>query len=305
MTSRLVPVFTVLLYAVSYPIGALAVSAVEPFMLIAFRFAITSLVLWSWFIVRRRGSAGRSELAVPRGAQLLWGIVAGMLVQGMQFLALYWALAHGVGPGICALIIAMNPVATSLLNRASHGAREGKWGHLALVAGVIGVAAACAPTIIADPRLGSGFVAVLIALFGLAAGSLVQGRRLKDVNPIVFTAIGTTASIPAAAIMAMTEIGSLAALPRAVPIVLTLVLTSTLATTLYAACVRRSGARAASVLFAVIPAVAALAAWMIQGTAIGVPVLVGLTFGSIACVAQVRSSRRNTVAEQAVPARQP
>lgn len=298
MTRHLVPVGAVLFYAVSYPIGALAVSAMSPFTLMAVRFTVTSLALWSWLILRRLRTGPRLR-PLPRGVQLWCSITAGALVQGGQFLGLYWAMAHGVGPGVCALVIAMNPVATALLSRLLGGPSENRWGYLALGSGAAGVVAACGPKLLADPRLGGEFGVILVALLALAGGSLLQGRRLTGVSPIVFTAIGTTASTPVAILLAVTEKTRVSDAPRAALLLGVLVVTSALGTAPYAACVRRSGARQASILFAVIPAVAALADWLIQGAAIGAWTLLGLGLGSIACVAQVRSMRQKAPARAA------
>jgi drug/metabolite transporter (DMT)-like permease len=293
MTRHLIPVGAVLFYAVSYPIGALAVSVVSPFALIAGRFAVTSVVLWSWLLYRRARSHGRTD-PLPRGAQLRWAVLAGALVHGGQFLGLYWAMAHGVAPGVCALVIAMNPVATAMLNRLFGGASENRWGYLALTSGAAGVIAACGSKLVSDPRLGGEFAVTLVALFALAAGSLLQGRHLTGLSPVVFTAIGTTASTPPAVLLALSEKTRISDLPHAALLLGLLVITSALGTALYAACVRRSGARQASMLFAVIPAVAALADWLIQGSAVGAWTLFGLGLGSLACVAQVRSARVET-----------
>lgn len=291
MARRLVPVGAVTFYAVSYPIGALAVSAISPFTLISVRFALTAVALWSWLLLRRRATSRLRE-PLPRGRQLWCSMAAGALVQGGQFLGLYWAMAHGVGAGVCALVIAMNPVATALLNRLMGGPSENRWGYIALGAGAAGVVAACAPTLVADPRLGGEFAVTLVALVALAGGSLLQGRHLSGVGPVVFTAIGTTVSLPAAVLLALTETARVADMSRAALLLSVLVVTSALGTALYAACVRRSGARQASVLFALIPAVAALADWLIQGSAVSVWTLLGLGLGSFACIAQVRGTRQ-------------
>nr|WP_274636170.1 DMT family transporter [Microbacterium bovistercoris] len=299
MRRPLVPLGAIIFYAVSYPIGAIAASIVSPFLLITLRFTVTAGALWLWLLLQHIREPQRAEPLVPRGRQLWWSVAAGALVQGMQFLAAYWAMAHGVGAGVCALVIAMNPVATALLNRSLHGVRENRWGYLALTSGTIGVVVACLPKLVSDPGLGPAVVATLIALIGLSGGSFLQGRQLTGVTPVAFTAIGVTASIPVAAILSTTTKNHVTDMVEAAVVLGVLVITSTLGTVLYAACVRRSGARQASILFAMIPAVAALASWGIQGVGIGVSTLVGLAFGSLACIAQVRSARPTSTASPA------
>jgi len=288
MTRAFIPVCAVFFYAVSYPIGAIAVSVVSPFLLIALRFTITATMLWTWLIAQH---VARGRPLLPRGRQLWWTVAAGLMVQGVQFLAAYWALAHGVGPGVCALVIAMNPVATAALGRALRGASENRWGYGALALGVVGVVCACLPALLADPRLGPGFIATIVALAGLAGGSFLQGRHLPDVSPLTLTAVGTTASIAPAILLACTETTYVTNASEAAVILGILVITSALGTGFYAACVRRAGARQASALFAIIPAVAAVASWALLGAGLSVATLVGLAFGALSCVAQVRSAR--------------
>ncbi|MEQ6895920.1 DMT family transporter [Microbacterium sp. KR10-403] len=286
---RMVPVCAALFIAISYPIGALAVSVVSPFLLITLRFTVIAAVLWGWLLLQHLTRPQRTLL--PRGVQWRWSIAAGILVQGVQILAAYWAIAHGVSPGMCALVIAMNPVATAALAHVLRGARENRWGYVALASGVVGVVIACLPTLVVDPQLGPGLVAVLIALAGLAGGSLLQGRHLAGVTPLVFTAVGSAASVPPALALALVTPEHVTDLREAAVLLGVLVITSALGMGFYAACVQRWGARQASVLFAIIPAVAAVGSWALLGTGIGVSTLVGLAFGTLACLAQVRATR--------------
>ncbi|WP_308492166.1 DMT family transporter [Microbacterium terrisoli] len=286
---RFISLGAVFFVAISFPIGALAMSVVSPFLPIALRFTVIAVLLWCGLLLQHLACPQRALL--PRGVQWWWAVTAGILVQGVQILAAYWAIAHGVSPGMCALVIAMNPVATAGLARLLGGRSENRWGYLALAAGVVGVVSACLPMVLSDPRLGPGLLAVLLALAGLAVGSFLQSRHLTGVTPAAFTAIGTTASIPPAIILALTEPEHVSDVREALTLLVVLVVTSALGTVFYAACVQRSGARQASALFAVIPAVAAVGSWALLGTDLGVSTLIGLAFGALACLAQVKAAR--------------
>ncbi|MEV0278766.1 DMT family transporter [Streptomyces sp. NPDC050610] len=283
MNQRLLPAVTVLLYAVSYPLGALTLGSITPFLLILLRFVLSAVLMWAVVAVRR--------IPLPRGRVLAWTVAGGVLVQGVQFLGLYWGMAHGVSAGIASLVIAMNPVATAVLARLLLGRRENRWGLLALACGAMGVVAACLPRLLSDPGVGPGLITVLIALGGLSAGSLLQGRKLRGVDPFVFTAIGVTGSIPPAGVLALTAPQRVSDPVPAVGLLVVLVFISALAMVCYAGCVRRMGARGASVLFALIPAVAVVAAWCLQGTPIDGTTAVALVCGTLACLAQTRAAR--------------
>ncbi|MFE7114147.1 DMT family transporter [Streptomyces sp. NPDC057654] len=296
-TQRLLPAVTVLLYAVSYPLGALTLGFITPFLLILLRFALSAVLMWTIVAARR--------IPLPRGRVLAWTVVGGVLVQGVQFLGLYWGMAHGVSAGIASLVIAMNPIATAVITRLVLHQRENRWGLLALTCGAVGVVAACLPRLLFDPAVGPGLIAVLIALGGLSAGSLLQGRKLHTVDSFVFTAIGVTGSIPPAAALALTTPQHVSDPAPAAGLLTVLVLASALAMVCYAACVRRLGARGASILFALIPAVAVVAAWLLQGTPLDITTAIALTCGALACAAQTRAVRTTpgTAVAEASPAR--
>ncbi|MGW4224546.1 DMT family transporter [Streptomyces bauhiniae] len=283
MFQRLLPALTVLLYALGYPLGALTLGHVTPFLLILLRFLISAVLMWAVVAVRRT--------PLPRGRVLAWTVAGGLLVQGVQFLGLYWGMAHGVGPGVAALVIAMNPVTTAVLARLVLGRRENSWGLVALALGAVGVVAACLPRLLADPSVGPGLVTVLIALGGLSGGSLLQERKLRAVDPFVFTAIGVTVSVLPAAALALSTPQHLTDPAPAVALLLLLVLASAVGMVCYAACVRSRGARGASILFALIPVVSVVAAWGLQGAPLDLTTGVGLACGALACVAQGRSTR--------------
>ncbi|MGW3339628.1 DMT family transporter [Streptomyces sp. NPDC001009] len=283
MSQRPLPALTVLLYALGYPLGSLTLGHVTPFLLILLRFLLSAVLMWAVVAVRRT--------PLPRGRLLAWTVTGGLLVQGVQFLGLYWGMAHGVGPGVAALVIAMNPVTTAILARLVLRRRESPWGLVALALGTVGVIAACLPRLLSDPSVGPGLITVLVALGGLSGGSLLQERKLRAVDPAVFTAIGVTGSLPLAAALTLTTPQHITDPLPGAALLLLLVLASALGMACYAACVRSRGARGASILFALIPAVAVIASWSLQGTPLDPTTAVALICGALACAAQSRSTR--------------
>lgn len=272
---------TVFFYAISYPLGAIALHDIAPFLLIALRFAITALLMWGIVIGRR--------MSVPRGKELGMTAMAGLGVQGVQFLGLYWGMSHGVSAGIAALVIAMNPVATALINGIFFGLREDKWGIAALVLGATGVVAACLPRLLAHTHTGPALIVTFLALGGLAVGSIAQARFSSHTHPVAFTAVGVTVSLPPALLLASLTPVKLLHPYRSIGLILLLTACSALAMVLYASVVRSQGARTAASLFALIPAVAVLAAWWLQGTVLDASVALALVLGCAACICQSNS----------------
>ncbi|MFE2999061.1 DMT family transporter [Nocardia sp. NPDC059246] len=296
---------TVVLYAAGYPIGAMTVAVMSPFLVILLRFASSALLLWL-IVAARRTSRPGWRLAGH-------AMAAGLLTQGVQFLALYWGLAHGVPSGIASLVIALNPVVTATLMALALGHKESKQGMFALALATGAVVLACAPKIAVDHRIGPGIVTVVVAMLGLSIGGVYQGRYCRNLDPWLVTALGLTASTPLAALLAVLTPAKCADWPRAAALLAVMVVFSSIgATTLYSACIKRSGPRAASILFAVIPAVASLMAWAVLGETLSALSIGGLALGAAACIMQARAAGQrdrdktpveNRQAEQTSPVR--
>ena len=109
------------LYALGYPIGALAVSALSPMAVLVFRFGLAAAILSGWALVAKV-----------------------TLAQGLLFTCLYLALLHGAPAVLGAVIISMNPVVTALLAATFLGESLTRRRVVALVLGVLAVLAACA-----------------------------------------------------------------------------------------------------------------------------------------------------------------
>ncbi|WAC56942.1 DMT family transporter [Gordonia sp. SL306] len=274
---------TVLLYGVGYPLGSATVAVMSPFLVILLRFAASALLLWVIVLVR--------GLRLPSRRLIGHAVVAGVLTQGVQFLGLYWALAHGVPSGLGSLIISLNPVVTAALMSLLMGHRETRAGLISLALGAGAVVFACAPRLLADHSMGAGVLAVVVAMLGLSVGGIYQGRHCTQMDPWMVTAIGLTASTPFAGVATLLTPVHCDNWPRALGLLAVMVVLSSVgATTLYAACIRRSGARAASILFAVIPAAASVMAWIGLGEDLSAFTLIGLALGSAACLLQSRSA---------------
>lgn len=287
--SRLVTPASALLmvsaYAMNYALTALTIQHVSPFLMLTLRWGMSAIILWAILAVRRT--------PLPRGRLLLESAGAGILVQGAQFIGTYWAIAHGVGAGMVSLIIAMNPVVTAALTTVVLRRRETRRGLVSLALGLGAVLLACVPRVLSDPRIGPMVLAAVGSLIGLACGSLWQGRRLHDVDPVAFNAIGVSASLPLSLGLLAGERVHLDGGSRTWSLIALIAVIGVIGTTLYSLLVRRLGARDASVLFSVIPAATALAAWIVLSERMGVTALIALVLGAVACALQLGGRHRS------------
>jgi drug/metabolite transporter (DMT)-like permease len=289
-------------YAIGYPIGALAVAAMTPMAVLVLRFGLAAIILASWATV--------AKAAWPRGAQFGHVLVAGLLIQAVQFCCLYEALLLGAPAVLCAVVVAMNPVATAILAavflREPLGARR----IAALVLGVVAVLAACAKRLLSTHGIDPVIALLVVALLGLSAGGVYQQRYCAGVDFRAMSAVqNAVALIPATALAILTPFAVHDAAKATVAIGGMVLLNATLAVSIYLRAISLHGAAAVAMLFAVIPAVAAVLSWLMLGQRPDIGVAIGLLAGGFACWLNSRASgrapaqRRDPVHEPATGAR--
>jgi drug/metabolite transporter (DMT)-like permease len=277
-------------YAVGYPIGALAVAAMTPMAVLVLRFSLAAAILAALALAART--------AWPRGAQFGHVVVTGLLIQAVQFCCLYEALLLGAPAVLCAVVVAMNPVATAIL--AAMVLREplGLQRIAALVLGVVAVFAACAKRLMSAHGVDPVIALLVLALLGLAAGGVYQQRYCAGVD---FRAMGAVqnavALIPAAVLAALTPFAVHDAVNASFAVTGMVLLNATLAVSLYLRAISMHGAAAVAMLFAIIPAAAAVLCWLMLGQRPDIGVAIGLLAGGLACWLNSRSASRRRAAK--------
>ena len=272
-------------YALGYPIGNMAVNAMTPMAVLVFRFGLAAAILGCWALVARA--------AWPTGRKLGHVAVTGLLMQAVQFCALYLAIQHGAPAVLCAVVVAMNPVATALLAAAFLRSPLTLRRVIALVLGVAAVLAACASRLIAEKGFDPVVLLLLVALIGLAAGGVYQQRFCADVDFRVSTAIqNAVALVPALILTLMTPFAIHDGVKATFAVAGVVLLNATLGVSLYVRAINLHGAAAVSMLFCIIPAVAGVLSWMMLGQRIDVGVGIGLVLGAGACWLNARGASR-------------
>jgi len=272
-------------YALGYPIGALAVSAMSPMAVLAFRFGLAGMILSGWALI--------SRVTWPTGRTLAHVLVAGLLTNALQFICLYLALLHGAPAVLGAVIISMNPVVTAVLATMFLG--EGMtWTRVgALVLGVLAVLAACAGRLIAIGRVDTVVLLLLVALLAISAGGVYQQRFCSGVDFRATAALQNGVALLPVAVLATVMPFTVADPWKAAGAVAAVVLfNATLCMTLYVRAINNFGAAAVAMLFAVIPAVAGVLSWLMLGQRPDIGIAVGLVVGAAACWLNARVSRQ-------------
>jgi drug/metabolite transporter (DMT)-like permease len=277
-------------YAIGYPIGALAVAAMTPMAALVLRFGLAASILTAWTVL--------AKAPWPRGARFGHVAVAGLLIQGVQFCCLYEALQLGSPAVLCAVAIAMNPVTTVILGAVFLRERLSPQRLGAVALGVVAVLAACARRLLSTHGMDPVIVLLVIGLLGLSAGGVYQQRFCAGVDFRAMSALqNAVALIPAAALAMFTPFTVHDAVKAALAVSGMVLLNATLAVSLYLRAINTHGAAAVAMLFAVIPAVAAVLSWLMLGQRPDAGVAVGLLAGALACWLNSRASGRRRPAE--------
>ena len=272
-------------YALGYPIGALAVSAMSPMAVLVFRFGLAGAILSGWALHRPCDVAHRSHPGARLGHRTA--------DPGVAVHLLYLALMHGAPAVLGAVIISMNPVVTALLATAFLG--EGlTWTRVgALVLGVLAVLAACAGRLFAIGGVDTVVLLLLVALVSLAAGGVYQQRFCSSVDFRATAALqNAVALLPVAVLATVMPFTVTDPWKAAGAVAAVVLLNATLCMTLYVRAINNYGAAAVAMLFAVIPAVAGLLSWLMLGQRPDIGIAVGLVVGAMACWLNARVSRQ-------------
>ena len=270
-------------YALGYPIGVLAVSALAPMAALVLRFGLAATILAIWAVL--------AKAPWPRRAQLGHVVVVGLLIQAVQFCCLYEAVQLGSPAVLCAVVIAMNPVATAILAAVFLREPLGPQRVAALALGVVAVLAACARRLTSTHGVDPVIVLLAVALLGLSAGGVYQQRFCAGVDFRTMSAMqNAVALIPATALAILTPFAVHDARRAAIAIAGMVLLNATLAVSLYVRAINTHGAAAVAMLFAIIPAVAGVLSWLMLGQRPDAGVAVGLVLGGVACWLNSRAS---------------
>ena len=278
------------LYALGYPIGALAAAAMTPMAALVLRFSLAASILAIWTVL--------VKAPWPRGAQFGHVMVAGLLIQAVQFCSLYEALQLGSPAVLGAMAIAMNPVTTAILGAVFLREPLGPQRLAALTLGVVAVLAACAGRLMRAHGVDPVILLLVLALLGLSAGGVYQQRFCAGVDFRAMSAMqNAVALIPAAALAILTPFSLHDGAKAAIAVGGMVLLNATLAVSLYLRAINTHGAAAVAMLFAVIPAVAAVLSWLMLGQRPDAGVAVGLVAGGFACWLNTRASGRRRAAQ--------
>ncbi|MGV9821153.1 DMT family transporter [Nocardia xishanensis] len=274
MTDRMLPAaqpLFVLMWSSAFIAGIIGVGAAPPLLVLFARFTIAGLLLALY--ARAVGAEW------PRGAQLRHVVVAGLLMQIVQFGAFYTAMSEHVSAAVIALVQGLNPVVIALCaGFIGETVSARQWFGFGI--GGVGVAVA-----VIDQSHFSlvGLILCIVGLLGLSIGTVYQKRFVPQVDSRAATAVHVTASAPVAGLLAVAGGQLTVSDPARFAGSLTwMVLVNSMAAFLLLnAMLRRWDATRVGRLFFATPAVTALLAWALIGEPLRPLTVAGLAIGLI------------------------
>lgn len=169
IATAFLPLLFILMWSSGYVAGKIAVPYAGPFTLVFIRFSVAAAILFIAAVVLRA--------TWPKSIREFFHIaMVGVLIQAVQFSGLYSGISLGVSAGVSALIVGTMPVFTALgagwLLKEKVTSRQ--W--MGLLIGLVGVILVVAHKLHLGETGVEGYLAVVLALFGITTGTLYQKR---------------------------------------------------------------------------------------------------------------------------------
>lgn len=278
----------VLVWSSGYVAGLIGVGAVEPFTLVAVRYAIAAAVM---------AGVARAVSGSMRVARRDWPRLAmvGVAINAVQFCCYYSAFELGVPATLSALITSLSPVLTVVLAFFALHEPVRRLQIVGLVVGVGGVLLVLVP----DVEAAGGLLGIVLTVAGTAAlsfGTLGQRWISPGTDPLWSTTVQFAVAAPPAAVLALgfEGLGGVSDASTGAAAIGWLILVNSVAGMLLLGwLVRKGGAGAASSVFFLIPAVTAVLAWLFLDESLRAYQLVGLVVATVGVALATRSATRS------------
>lgn len=283
---RAMPAVFVLIWSTGFIVARYAMPHAPPLKFLAVRYALSSACFLVWVMAAR--------VAWPRSReQVLHLAVTGVLMQAAYLGGVWAAVKAGMGSGLVALLVGIQPVLTAVW-MSFHGGRIAPRQWLGLVLGFAGLA------LVVARKLGQGgevsalpLSLALLALLSITAGTLYQKRFVAPCDVRSASAVQQLAALavtlPLALLLEHSSIewtaGSIGAMAWSV-VALTLGGSS-----LLYMLIQRGSATAVTSLLYLVPPCTAVMAWLLFAEPITVLTVAGIALTAVGVSLVVREPR--------------
>ena len=182
VTHAAIPALFVLLWSSGFIAAKVGLAHADSLTYLGLRYALVTLLMI--------GVALATRAPWPRSWREIGHIaVVGTLLQALYFGGVWLAMGKGVGAGVTALIVCMQPVVTAALVGPLLGERVSARQWVGLALGFAGVALVVAHKLALGLGSAEGMAWAFVGLFGITFGTLYQKKFCPHMDPRSGTAV--------------------------------------------------------------------------------------------------------------------
>lgn len=283
---RAMPALFVVIWSTGFVVARYGMPHAGPMAFLAVRYALSLLAFLLW--------AAWSRPAWPRGrSQALHLMLTGVLMHAGYLGGVWAAVKSGIGAGLIALIVGLQPVVTALWLSAF--ARTGapvtprQW--LGLGCGFAGLVLVVGHKLQLGQASARGLALGLFALASITAGTLYQKRHVQPCDVRTASAVQLAAALAVTLPLALMERAPVDWHPELIGAMAWSVLALTLGgSSLLYLLIQRGAATSVTSLFYLVPPCTALMAWALFGEPLGAASLLGLALSAAGVALVVRGA---------------
>ena len=289
---RAMPVVFVLIWATGFIVAKFGLPYAPPLSFLSLRYALSIFCFLVWCVIARA--------VWPRsGAQWAHLAATGILMHAGYLGGVWIAVKAGMGSGLAALIVGLQPVLTALWMSSVGASNDGKssvtarqW--LGLLLGLGGL------LLVVARKFGAGtevtaltLLAEVVALLCITAGTLYQKRFVRSADVRSANAIQLAAALVVTLPFALLEREAIAWTPEFLGAMAWAVLALTLGgSSLFYLLIQRGAATAVTSLMYLVPPTTAVMAWALFGESITLTTVAGTALTALGVSLVVRPLKR-------------
>jgi drug/metabolite transporter (DMT)-like permease len=280
------PVVFVLIWSTGFVVARFGMPHAPPMGFLAWRYALSVAAFLIWI--------AWSRAAWPRGrAQWLHLAVTGVLMHAGYLGGVWAAVKDGLGAGLAALIVGLQPMITALWISARgqrHHVSGRQWLGLAL--GLAGLLLVVWHKLHLGEARAFNVALAVVALASITAGTLYQKRWVRPCDVRTANTVQLLAAFAVTAPLAALETGGFDMHAELIGAMAWSVLVLTLGgSSLLYLLIQRGAATAVTSLMYLVPPCTAVLAWVLFDETLSVLVLAGLAFTAAGVALVVREPR--------------
>ena len=281
---RAMPWVFVLIWSTGFVAARLGMPHAGPMAFLAWRYGLSILVFLLWIgWVRAPWPQGRTQ----------WThlAVTGVLMHAGYLGGVWVAVKGGLGAGLAALIVGLQPVLTAVWMSAaagSHRVSTRQW--IGLLMGLAGLALVVGHKLQLGAAAPATVAWAVLALFSITAGTLYQKRWLQPCDVRTANAVQLLAALAVTLPLALLETEPMRLHPQLLVAMAWSVLVLTLGgSSLLYLLIQRGAATSVTSLMYLVPPCAALMAWVLFDEPLTAAVLAGLALTALGVAVVMRA----------------